>query len=118
MNEAAFLAEIRERPDDDAPRLVFGDWLDENGRPEWAEFIRAQIELTRLRVRDPRWASVQKRAEKLERKLTKGWLAALRQGMARQDRPQFYRIDCERGMPAALTLCAWVPGLFSVPTLA
>lgn len=40
---AAFLAAIRERPDDDAIRLIFADWLDENGDPERAEFIRTQI---------------------------------------------------------------------------
>lgn len=30
QDEAAFLAKIRERPDDDTPRLVFADWLDEH----------------------------------------------------------------------------------------
>jgi uncharacterized protein (TIGR02996 family) len=37
---------VCENPDDDTPRLVFADWLDENGEPERAEFIRVQIELT------------------------------------------------------------------------
>lgn len=55
----AFLAEIRERPDDDFPRLQFADWLEENGEPERAEFIRVQCELAkRIRVdlpaREPR----------------------------------------------------------------
>lgn len=31
-------------PDDDLPRLVAADWLDEHGEPERAEFIRVQIE--------------------------------------------------------------------------
>ena len=31
------------RPDDDTLRLIFADWLDENGRPERAAFIRAQV---------------------------------------------------------------------------
>lgn len=44
----AFLAVIAENPDDDTPRLVFADWLQDNGQPERAEFIRAQIELTDL----------------------------------------------------------------------
>lgn len=26
--------------DDDGPRLIFADWLEENGQAEWAEFIR------------------------------------------------------------------------------
>lgn len=43
----AFLAAIHEAPDDDAPRLVFADWLEENGEPERAEFIRIQVEMRR-----------------------------------------------------------------------
>jgi uncharacterized protein (TIGR02996 family) len=38
----ALLRTIRENPADDAPRLVFADWCDENGEPERAAFIRAQ----------------------------------------------------------------------------
>ncbi len=43
-----FLRMIAENPDDDAPRLVFADWLDEHDMPERAEFIRLQIELARM----------------------------------------------------------------------
>jgi uncharacterized protein (TIGR02996 family) len=46
--DEAFLADICEHPDDDAPRLIYADWLDEHGQPERAEFIRVQIELARL----------------------------------------------------------------------
>ncbi len=44
----AFMAAILAAPDDDLPRLVFADWLDEHGEPERAEFIRVQCELARL----------------------------------------------------------------------
>jgi uncharacterized protein (TIGR02996 family) len=44
----AFLLAIIANPDDDLPRLVFADWLDENGQPERAEFIRLQIALARM----------------------------------------------------------------------
>ena len=43
----AFLAAIHDAPDDDAPRLVFADWLEERGEVERAEFIRIQIEMRR-----------------------------------------------------------------------
>jgi uncharacterized protein (TIGR02996 family) len=43
--EAAFIAAIAAQPDDDAVRLVFADWLDENGQPERAEFIRLSCQL-------------------------------------------------------------------------
>ncbi len=64
----ALLAAIRANPDDDTPRLVFADWLDENepdakprakkgkkrkAQPQspssWAALIRAQCEFERLR---------------------------------------------------------------------
>ena len=46
----AFLAAIRAAPDDDLPRLVAADWLDEmetDEAAERAEFIRLQVELAK-----------------------------------------------------------------------
>jgi uncharacterized protein (TIGR02996 family) len=43
-DEAALLAAVCSRPDDDAPRLVYADWLDEHGRPARAALIRAEVE--------------------------------------------------------------------------
>lgn len=42
--EAAFLAAMAADPDNNLPRLVFADWLEENGDPDRAEFIRLQCE--------------------------------------------------------------------------
>jgi uncharacterized protein (TIGR02996 family) len=51
MNEEeSFLRAICENPDDDTPRLVFADWLTEQGGPvnlAWANGIRAQVWLAR-----------------------------------------------------------------------
>jgi uncharacterized protein (TIGR02996 family) len=49
-----FLADIRKDPDDDAPRLVFADWLEDEGDPARAEFIRVQCALAHLEEDDPR----------------------------------------------------------------
>ena len=49
----ALLRAILDSPDDDAPRLVYADWLEEHGDPARATFIRAQIQLTRLPDNDP-----------------------------------------------------------------
>jgi uncharacterized protein (TIGR02996 family) len=38
----ALLAAITAHPDEDAPRLIYADWLEENDQPELAEFIRVQ----------------------------------------------------------------------------
>jgi uncharacterized protein (TIGR02996 family) len=54
MSHEAFLREICERPDDDAPRLIYADWLDENGESARAEFIRVQVEQARFPAGDPR----------------------------------------------------------------
>ena len=45
MNEQAFIDAILASPEDDAPRLIYADWLDEQGQSERAEFIKVQIEL-------------------------------------------------------------------------
>ena len=44
----ALLLDIIEHPDDDTPRLVYADWLDEHGDPNRAEFIRVQCRLAAL----------------------------------------------------------------------
>lgn len=42
-DQQAFIRAICENPFDDAPRLVFADWLDENGWPARAKMVREQI---------------------------------------------------------------------------
>ena len=69
----AFLSAILAHPDDDLPRLVFADWLDEHGDPARAEFIRLQCELARLPARARRRTALERReAELLETHKT-GW---------------------------------------------
>ncbi|OWK46705.1 TIGR02996 domain-containing protein [Fimbriiglobus ruber] len=50
---ADFIVAIIDRPDDDLPRLVFADYLEEAGDIARAEFIRVQCELARLPVDHP-----------------------------------------------------------------
>ncbi len=47
----AFLQRIRAYPDDDAQRLIFADWLDEEGDPR-GRFIRVQLALAHLPEHD------------------------------------------------------------------
>jgi uncharacterized protein (TIGR02996 family) len=67
-HEEAFLADIREHPDDDAPRLIFADWLDENGDADRAEFIRLRIAHHR-----ERWSGTDPRHLRSLELLTKHW---------------------------------------------
>ncbi len=41
----AFLRAILDSPDEDTPRLVYADWLEEQGDPQRAEFIRLQCRI-------------------------------------------------------------------------
>jgi uncharacterized protein (TIGR02996 family) len=53
-DESALLAAVRAAPEQDLPRLVYADWLDDQGQPERAEFIRVQCEFPRLTDLDRR----------------------------------------------------------------
>lgn len=44
QDREAFLRSICEPPDEDTPRLVYADWLQEHGEHDRAEFIRVQVE--------------------------------------------------------------------------
>jgi uncharacterized protein (TIGR02996 family) len=74
-DRAAFLAAVRAAPDDDLPRLVFADWLDEHGDP-LGEFIRVQLELHPIRdhLDDPRAVELTRRQEDLLRQHRDDWL--------------------------------------------
>lgn len=75
------LRAILEKPEDDAPRLIYADWLEEDGQPERAEFIRVQCELARCpsEIRaDRRWNDlrymVQKPWDALRRRERELWM--------------------------------------------
>jgi uncharacterized protein (TIGR02996 family) len=69
-----FLRAICADPEDDTVRLVYADWLDENGDPERAEFIRLQIAVPlQPKEFDPRYA----RAEELRKKNWDIWFGGL-----------------------------------------
>jgi uncharacterized protein (TIGR02996 family) len=62
-----FLEDIVAHPDDDAPRLIFADWLEEHGDGDRAEFIRVQIQRASL----PHWDARQVRLRLRELELLK-----------------------------------------------
>jgi uncharacterized protein (TIGR02996 family) len=77
MTHDAFLQAIFDAPEDDTPRLVYADWLDEHGEPERAEFIRVQIQLAHLPEGDPLRQGLAAREEKLLAKNRLDWLGPL-----------------------------------------
>jgi uncharacterized protein (TIGR02996 family) len=61
-----FIQTIIASPDDDTPRLVYADWLDEQADPR-GEFIRIQIELAKMAHDDPRRWDLELRQGRLMR---------------------------------------------------
>src|SRR5262249_60689283 len=77
----AFLEATRAHPADDAPRLIYADWLDEQGGEEdlaRSEFIRVQCALAREEEEGPRRWALQKREAELLRVWRGEWGAPLR----------------------------------------
>lgn len=72
----AFLQAIHANPDDDAPRLMYADWLTERGDVR-GEFIRLQCELARLPEHDVRRGEWLQRANHLLQRYGQGWREAL-----------------------------------------
>ena len=61
----ALLSAIVANPDDDLPRLVFADWLEENGEPERAEFIRVECLHARTDRESPDYLPLLRRSSRL-----------------------------------------------------
>jgi uncharacterized protein (TIGR02996 family) len=76
--EDAFLRDIAEHPDDDAPRLIYADWLEEHGDPSRAEFIRVQCEMAKATGNDPRWQTLYDRQAVLLKAHRERWLEPVR----------------------------------------
>jgi uncharacterized protein (TIGR02996 family) len=71
-DEAAFLARIRDTPDDVAPRLVYADWLDERDDPR-GELIRVTEEMRTLPVYSERYWALKPRYKKLKANAAYEW---------------------------------------------
>jgi uncharacterized protein (TIGR02996 family) len=69
---------VIESPDEDTPRLIYADWLEENGQPERAAFIRAQIEAASAERFGPQARAAAPRAEELLKKHRAAWTAHIR----------------------------------------
>jgi uncharacterized protein (TIGR02996 family) len=76
MNRDAFLLAIAADVYDDSPRLIYADWLDEQGDSDRAEFIRVQCALEPIRdqYEIDRAAELHRREEELLREHQEEWL--------------------------------------------
>jgi uncharacterized protein (TIGR02996 family) len=74
----AFLQAIREVPQDEGPRLVYADWLEENGDADRAAFIRAQCRFASWKGPSPERAVFRREAEELLRRHWEEWVGPVR----------------------------------------
>ncbi len=76
-SDDAFLQAIIENPDDDSPRLIYSDWLEERNDPR-GEFIRIQITLARWPEGSPGKPQLEARERELLERHQDEWLGSLR----------------------------------------
>ncbi|MCA9175777.1 MAG: TIGR02996 domain-containing protein, partial [Planctomycetales bacterium] len=76
MTDNPFLQQVVENPDDDAARLVYADYLEEQGDPR-SEFIRVQCELARTSPLDPGYEDLSLRSEDLLDEHRDTWVGGL-----------------------------------------
>ncbi|MBM3981329.1 MAG: TIGR02996 domain-containing protein [Planctomycetes bacterium] len=83
MNERdALMRAICDNPDDDTPRLVFADWVQEHGDDDRAEFIRLQCQAARLPVVSSARQHKENRINHLLPAHEREWLQALPQTLS------------------------------------
>lgn len=97
-DERPFLDAVFDRYDDDRPRLVYADFLDDSGEPERAELVRVQLALARLTDDDPRRPALSDRQADLLVRNRAAWTAHLAGLVA--------SVDFRRGIPDSPTVDA------------
>jgi uncharacterized protein (TIGR02996 family) len=73
-DEEALFAGVLAAPDDDVPRLVYADWLEEHGQEDRAEYIRVQIERAGLPKTVPRYKECVRRERVLFARNKAAWM--------------------------------------------
>ena len=69
----AFLDAIFDHPNDDTPRLVYADWLQEHGEEPLAEFVRARCAIALLGNHQPRPLQLREREKKAWEAIKNRW---------------------------------------------
>jgi uncharacterized protein (TIGR02996 family) len=88
-----FFRDIKEHPDDDTPRLIFADWLEEHGDAATAargEFLRSRVLRHQLPTDDPSYDVLKRREGELFTTYRWRWLGPL------ADQARFW--EFERGL--------------------
>jgi uncharacterized protein (TIGR02996 family) len=76
-DDSTFIAGIQAVPDDDARRLVYADWLEEQGASEKAEYLRVVNALTELPSEAPQRKRLVRRLLIVAEQIDEGWRDAV-----------------------------------------
>lgn len=79
-----FLDEVLASPEDDAPRLIYADYLEEFGDPR-GEFIRLQCEQAQMEPFDSRFLDVSHRCSDILMQHGENWAAELKQDVRKSE---------------------------------
>ncbi len=99
--DEGFLADICDHPENDTPRLIYADWLDEREIEESsarAELIRVQCQLAKMMEEDDHWRELKRRERALLDEWELVWVQPLRK--------HFTRMEFRRGFVERITLKA------------
>ncbi len=116
-----FAEEVRENPYDDTPRLIFADFLDDNGDP-LGQLIRAQIALTHLAPDDDQRTPLEEQERAIIAEHGERWLEPLRQFGAEGISTRCFqrglierlRISAENFLLHADEICSQLPALHTL----
>src|SRR5687768_3332195 len=78
-DEAALYEAVLANPADDAPRLVYADWLDERGDRR-GEYLRVDLEVARTQPRGRWFFEKVERVQELQTLFDHGWVARVSRG--------------------------------------
>ena len=79
-----FLDEVLKCPNDDGPKLIYADWLEEQGTPR-GEFIRVQCELAQTDRMDARYFDLVERSDTLLGEYREQWAGELKQDIRKAE---------------------------------
>jgi uncharacterized protein (TIGR02996 family) len=118
---AAFYQDILEHPDDRAPRLIYADWLEEQGDSR-GEFIRLHCAATDLAPGDPARLPLVRRLHELLAEREAAWTDELVGPLRKLLGTDAFEYDFRSGFVEALTLparlfLAHAPALFDLVPL-
>lgn len=95
--ERSFLEALQRSPSDDATRVVYGDWLEEVGRQDEAEFLRAQLALKQIsNASDPHFQELSARVRDVGAKLSLSWRRTIARPALENCAGMQYQVECPK----------------------